>query len=290
MMTVTSSEVRWLAAIAVLLTFAACASPSRFPPFDAVVNHGDFAAPRTALAESLTVVSYNIQYGLHVDAALADLRREPRLRDADIYVLQEMDLAGTERMARELACDYVYYPASVHPHTGRLFGNAVLSRWPILATQLVILPHPSPLTGHQRIAVVADLAAGDLRLRVACVHLATIVVAQAGRFEQAGAVADNLRAWAGPVIVAGDFNTITALESAQVRRLMRRVGLREARLPSGATNRNPLARIAGFETVLDHIFYRGLELQATGIERRATASDHLPVWAAFSVALEPHSD
>ena len=54
-----------------------------------------------------------------------------------------MDAPRTDAVARHLQMNYVYYPGSVHEN-GRDFGNAVLSRWPIVADKKLILPHRDP--------------------------------------------------------------------------------------------------------------------------------------------------
>ena len=66
---------------------------------------GSYAEPAGAPPDALSVASYNIQYARNVPQAIADLRAlEPAL---DVLLLQEMDEAGTEQIARALALNYV---------------------------------------------------------------------------------------------------------------------------------------------------------------------------------------
>jgi endonuclease/exonuclease/phosphatase family metal-dependent hydrolase len=74
------------------------------------------------------------------------------LQGADIILLQEMDEAGTEHVARELAHNYVYYPASVPFMQGRNLGNAVLSRWPLTQPHKLLLPYRHLAIRQTRIA------------------------------------------------------------------------------------------------------------------------------------------
>jgi endonuclease/exonuclease/phosphatase family metal-dependent hydrolase len=239
----------------------------------------DAPAP-TAPPESLLVVSYNIQYGEDVQLALQDLHRA-RLDRPDVLLLQEMTPAGVETIATALGLHRVYYPASVHPHHGRLFGNAVLSRWPIRDERMLVLPHPHPWSGHRRIAVACDLDVAGRPLRVVSLHLATAVLAARQRFEQARAVVDSLVAdVGGPVIVGGDFNTSTDGDARNLRKFYRRAArLLPVRLPEGCTIRWVVWRVMGVGCRLDHLFLRGLAAGTAGIEDGALASDHFPIWA-----------
>jgi endonuclease/exonuclease/phosphatase family metal-dependent hydrolase len=104
----------------------------------AVLNYQSPLGPRYAGA--LRVVTYNVQWGRHVERAINVLKTRAPLTDADIVVLQEMDAEGTRRIAEALGMGWVYYPAAVHPKRGSDFGNAILSRWPIVADEKLMLP------------------------------------------------------------------------------------------------------------------------------------------------------
>ena len=97
----------------------------------------------------------------NIDGAIALLSRTPELRDADVVLLQEMDSSGTERIANALGMWHVYYPAIYHRRTRRDFGNAVLSRFPIVEDRKIILPHASRYARTHRIATAATIQAGS---------------------------------------------------------------------------------------------------------------------------------
>jgi len=258
-----------------------CAAESSFRPgaqhlVALVASQTDQPAQRP---DSLLVVSYNIQYGEDVGVALADLRAAG-LDRADILLVQEMGPDGVDTLSRALGLHAVYHPASFHPHHDRPFGNAVLSRWPITGSRLLVLPHPHPWTGHRRIAVAADLDVAGQPLRTVSLHVATPVLSPAARLEQATAVLDTLVAgWDGPLVVGGDFNTSLRGDYAALRKRYRR----QARLlpvpPTGCTVRWHPARLVGARCILDHLFLRGLVPGRHGVARQAAASDHFPVWA-----------
>lgn len=226
------------------------------------------------------VVSYNIQYGEDVQVALDDLRRAG-LDQADLLLLQEMTPAGVDTLAAALGLHARYQPASIHPHHGRPFGNAVLSRWPIVADQLAVLPHAHPFTGQQRTALACDVDMGGTIVRVVSLHLATMVLSPQARLNQARAALDQLvDAWEGPLIIAGDFNTAMPSDMQDLRRLYRRqTRLRPVNLGQDCTVRWNVGQPLGLGCQLDHIFQRGLPPGAAGVATGARASDHFPVWA-----------
>lgn len=50
---------------------------------------------------------------------------------------------GTKSIARALDMSYIYYPAIFRHRSAKDFGNAVLSRWPIISDAKIVLPHVS---------------------------------------------------------------------------------------------------------------------------------------------------
>jgi len=273
------------AALLAVLALVSGGCAGRVPPPAAAVERGDFRppAPPAAAPDSLLVVSYNIAFGRNAAEAAAALRDDPRLGDLDILLLQEMDPAGTAVVARTLGLAYVYAVSYRHPHHHRPWGTAVLSRWPIVDVADVVLPHPAPFSANRRRAVAADLDVGGRRVRAVSVHLSTLVTPLEDRLEQARVLADSLAAGPLPVVVGGDFNSVSRYEENLLRRALRPGGLREARLPHGPTALGK-GRLNRFfpDLELDHLFVRGLTARATGIARHVTASDHYPVWAVFT--------
>ena len=245
------------------------------------VNYADPAGPIYATAhgtapakrETVRIVTFNIQFALHVDEAIEVLRTTPALRDCDLLLVQEMDEAGTEKIARALGMSSAYVPGTVHPRTHRDFGNAVLSPWPIEDARKLLLPHESRAIRQRRIAVAATVNVGGRRVRAYSVHVETMLrMSGGGRRDQVEAVLDDARAWSGPVVIAGDFNgwdLARTVEDAGYGHLTRDVH---------GTLRGMLGRWLAF----DHVFARGLRLAgpgAAGVEDERGASDHRPVWA-----------
>jgi endonuclease/exonuclease/phosphatase (EEP) superfamily protein YafD len=236
---------------------------------------GHYATPGPRVrgpAAPLRVVSFNIRFAEEIDRAIAVLESDS-LRDADVVMLQEMDDRGVERIARALALNYAYYPATVHPANGKYFGPAVLSRWPIERSWKLLLPHEGWGRRQRRTATAALLRANGAPVLAYAVHLETpIRLSESGRRDQALAVMRDAAGHAGPVLIAGDFNSQAigpVFEAQGYRWATRRVG--------------PSVSVFSW----DHIFARGVlpgEASAGVVRDVDGASDHRPVWAVLSPA------
>ncbi|NNF06322.1 MAG: endonuclease/exonuclease/phosphatase family protein, partial [Candidatus Eisenbacteria bacterium] len=155
----------------------------------------------------VSIASFNIKFSKEIERATAVLLRNPMLREADILLLQEMDVEGVARIAKALDRCWVYYPATRHPQTKRDFGNAILSRFPIQDDHKVIFPHLGQFGRTQRIAAAATLLINGQAVRVYSLHVATqIELGPQRREAQVQAVIDDARSFDGPVIVGGDLN------------------------------------------------------------------------------------
>lgn len=260
-----------LAALLVLAASAGCRH---------AVNYADASGPRYAMARAvrepaprqLRVVSFNVKYATHVERAIALLRGDEALRGADVVLLQEMDARGAQTIADSLAMSYVYYPATRSPQTGRDFGNAILSRWPIREDRKVVLPHLARIGGTSRAAVGATIQVGSLRVRVYSVHLATMIGngPNARRDQLRALLADADSLW--PVIMGGDFNSETVPALAEAHGYL---------WPTRG-----LPHTNTFWT-FDHFLLKGVALagpSSVGVVADARgASDHKPVWALLTL-------
>src|SRR5262245_17259052 len=136
--------------VAAALVLAGCANVTNYLDPQGPRYEGKHAVPDPDPV--LRVVTFNVEWGKRIDR-LAELLREPPLRDADLVCLQEMDPRGVERVAATLGYDYVYYPAVFHPRAHQDFGNALLTRWPVLEDRKLILPERNRFRDMQRAAV-----------------------------------------------------------------------------------------------------------------------------------------
>ncbi len=168
------------------------------------------AVPAAAQAVELRVVAYNIRHGRGTDEQV-DLRRVAevlRRLDADVIALQEVD----DRTERTGGVDQVTVLAELlgyegrhgphRPFQGGFYGNAVLTRLPVVSQRTRPIPPASgsPLAVHETIVE----AAPGLAVSVVSVHLAGT---PEERMAQARAVSGGFDGAAAAVaILAGDFN------------------------------------------------------------------------------------
>ena len=255
--------------IAALTGLIGCATARNYDDPAGPIVVGPPVAP-THAGGDVRLVTFNIKFAEHVDRAAALLSRPGPLRDADVLVVQEMDGPGTETLARALGLNFVYVPATVHPSSHRDFGVAILSPWAIDDARKILLPHLHRTRKMRRTAAVATVLAPSGPVRVYAVHFETPFGASGGaRRDQARTIAADASDWAGPVVVAGDFNGTAGADELQ---------------KAGFTwlTREVHNTFGVFD--FDHILVRGLCASAAPPAAKAidatNASDHVPVWAA----------
>jgi endonuclease/exonuclease/phosphatase family metal-dependent hydrolase len=192
-----------------------------------------------------------------------------------------MDAPGTERIARALGMSAVYFPSGIHPKHERDFGCAILSPWPLEEPRKVVLPHAARGTGLRRSAVAAVVVRGEQRIRAYSVHLPSpLAVSGGSRKAQLRALAADAATAAGPVVIAGDFNSHDKVEE------LAKAGFAWVTRDVGPTARFRLLGIGLAGLSYDHVLAKGLrpvaEPGATGVvaDNRG-ASDHSPVWAVL---------
>jgi endonuclease/exonuclease/phosphatase family metal-dependent hydrolase len=162
---------------------------------------------------TLTIVLANVHYGydvagrqrtLDVAALLADL-------DADIVALNEVDRGWLVTGAPDLLSSYALATGLepvFGPTSDEVWGNALLTRLPILEVQRTRLPRGRDPLPRAVLTVVVELPDGS-PLAVVVTHLSDVDRQGDTRLPQAQAVAAvvaRLRERGIPAIVAGDLN------------------------------------------------------------------------------------
>lgn len=218
----------------------------------------------------LLIATYNLHFASRLDRALAILASEPRLAAADVLAVQEADEDATNRIAERLGLHAVYHPALRHPRTGRNFGPALLSRWPVVAERRIALPHHG-VHRMPRIAVAATLEIRGHPVTAYAVHFGTMrEILPSHQAAQARVVLAEARATPGPAIIAGDLNR------RGLGRLIAEAGWHWLTRDIGRTH-----LIWSF----DHLFVRDVNPATTAagtVAAALEASDHRAVWAALS--------
>ncbi len=171
----------------------------------------------------MKLLTYNIHYWEGTDGVTDVDRTIAAIRDsgADIIGLNEvyhpasvkgMDQPALEYLAAQLGMQFIYGQA--HTFTlafdrpGRSFGNALLSRWPILASAA---HHLTPVAGHEQRGLLEArilLPDGQRTLTVYVTHLDHLD--EEVRLTQAQALlAWTARDRSRPHVLMGDFNTFS---------------------------------------------------------------------------------
>ena len=233
------------------------------------------------MAQRIKVASYNIHKGVGTDRQRDPARILKVLAevDADIVCLQEADLRFGKRSSVlppfmiASHTDYVPVPLDVQHDSMGWHGNAILVKRHIRidAHDIIHIPCLEP-----RGVVTATLGVGGASVSVFGMHLD---LSGLWRVRQARAIAalGEAARQQHPTVLMGDINEWRANAGC-----FREFGKHFTVLDPGPSfhSQRPIGR-------LDRIMHCDrLVLRSCGVHRSAlsaTASDHLPVWAEFTV-------
>ena len=229
---------------------------------------------------------------------LSDGARMPR---ADIVALQEADRgtirAGGQHVARGLAealrMSYVRAgtptPSDVEPKPRRWWldfeerirlgeegdtGVAILSRLPLRDAARIELPW-SECPWRPRLALAATVPFAGRRLHVFNAHIDTHASVEGQLEQHRGVLARaDIVSDGEPVVLLGDFNTLTRRARDAARRLLEAHGYATPMPTDTCTWRAGPLRYH-----FDWIFVRGARVLRWGVAHVRGVSDHWPVWA-----------
>ena len=238
---------------------------------------------------TLRVATYNIHKGVQGMGPrrrleIHNLGHAVEQLDADIVCLQEVrkvhsreaefftrwpDMPQADFLAPE-GYEAVYRTNAYTKHGEH--GNAMLSRWPVVAHQ------HEDMSDHrfeQRGLLHAEVTVHGVSIHVVVVHLGLIRASRVRQLEQLKRFIEREVPAGQPLVVAGDFNDWGSL----VRRSLGGAGLVALEQASMATfpSRLPIVQ-------LDHIFARNLVPVGLHVPRGRNwwrMSDHLPLIADF---------
>jgi len=233
------------------------------------------------MAQRIKVASYNIHKGIGTDRKRDPARILKVLAeiDADIVTLQEADLRfGTRasvlpRFLIESQTAYVPVPLDVQADSIGWHGNAILVKNTVTVESHDIIHIPSL---EPRGVVTATLQVGGAMVQVFGMHLDLSGLWRVRQARVIAALADTARQGHATVLM-GDLNEWRR-QSGAFREFGRHFSILDPG-PSFHAAR-PIGR-------LDRIMHcEQLVPRACGVHRSAlatTASDHLPVWAEFTL-------
>lgn len=239
---------------------------------------------------NIRVVTYNVHKCRGMDRQVHPQRIAEVLHrcNADIIALQEViaDHSGAPersqpRFIAHALGGYQVCFGEARLHRGSPYGNAILSRLPVVSSQTYDLTrHGRERRGCLRV----DVECGSQRLHIFNVHLGTSFFER--RHQGRKLISTDVlgsKELKSPAIIVGDFNEWTRglasrLMRTQFQSVEARLHLRRRRTYPGVL---PLFH-------LDHFYFdRRLELVAAKVERTKlalVASDHLPIVAEFSLS------
>lgn len=241
-----------------------------------------------AATTKLRILCYNIHYGQGTDGVY-DVERLAGViarEMPDLVALQEVDVgverSGRVHQARELArfTDLsVRYGPTQH-YQGGLFGNAVLTRFPILDVAIHPLPYTEAteeLVTYPRGAIAVTVDTGKTGpVRFVSTHFQHNVPED--RLEEAKAVNRLFAVDEVPTILAGDFN---ALPGSDPILELEKQWTHAATAPFA-----PTAPATAPKSRIDYVMFRSAKAFRVVEERvveESLASDHLPVFAELEM-------
>jgi endonuclease/exonuclease/phosphatase family metal-dependent hydrolase len=259
--------------IGILLFSWSCSNPN---------TDKDNASQRT-----IKIMTYNIHHAnppskpdlIDVDAIANVIKKE----NPDLVALQEVDVF-TSRSGKNLhqakaiadKLGMFYFFTKALDYQGGFYGNAVLSKYPILDSLLIDLPALSERDAEDRVwaGVRVQIEGNDLWFGSTHLDYKT----QENNLHQSTILLNNLKNIPIPVIIGGDFNVTNSSQAiALFDEQFRRTCTEDC--PPTIPQINPTKEI-------DFIMYRpknSFSTESHQVIDEQYASDHLPVVAELSI-------
>jgi endonuclease/exonuclease/phosphatase family metal-dependent hydrolase len=232
----------------------------------------------------MRIVTYNIHKGRGIDGRTSIKRIENVLADldADIIALQEVFSfceaaeGQVEALASALGLKSAF--GCTRHHRGRPYGNAILTRWPILESHDMDI---SWQHRERRGCIRADLKTPRGTLHVFNIHMGTSYFERRHQVRSLLASDQLHEDLSGPRVLIGDFNEwikglTTRMLSDKFESLNLELHIRKRRSYPGFL---PLMH-------LDHVYFeRPLHIEKVELVRTRLskiASDHLPLVTTFA--------
>lgn len=254
----------------------------------AVASHrASELTPEMDLSDQLTLVNWNLHYGVDPAGAL-DLEQIARTieeQDPDVVTLQEVSrgwvMGGGADAATWLA-DRLGMRMAFAPAADRQFGNAVLTTLPMDGVRVVELPYGEG--PQRRSALTVDVPVGGGPLSVTSVHLQHREENTPTRLDQLETLLTGVDP-TGPAVIAGDLNAEPGWPEIDLLSQMWASAVDVAGDPAALTfpSTGPVQRI-------DWVFGASVSLQEATVLTDARSSDHLPIVVELRTLGPSHQD
>lgn len=181
-----------------------------------VFHSGEEAPQKTEQTGTLSVVTFNIRRAIKTSLAASELQQLQNTKNADVFLLQEMDESGVREIAKRLNLNYLYIPAVYNNSLKKDIGNAILTKGTIDCPEKLLLPHAKPLSKSRRLATIAEVTVHGEKILVYSVQTETVVMSRKKRMDQVDAIIEHARLQLPAfkyVLIGGDFNTLFSKSS-----------------------------------------------------------------------------
>jgi endonuclease/exonuclease/phosphatase family metal-dependent hydrolase len=278
-------------ALSALLAVAACANRAK-PPDTTLEETFPQASAVDRDPRELRVVTFNVHRETP-EKVIEGITKDRALRDADVFVLQEVhrvEKPGVARcspacvLGKQLGYYSIYAPG--HMQGNGSDGVAIVSRLPLTSARVIELPYfDVHFNSGRRIALAVTLEIEGAPVTLYAVHLDNRL-GVGDRRTQMLPVLKHAQQQTTPVIIAGDFNTspftwishvVPVLTTTQDNRFEKLV--RDHGFATPVTSSGPTHRYIGMK--LDGIYTRGFDTLKFATADAKNLSDHLALWATL---------
>lgn len=228
-----------------------------------------------SLGARFALVSWNVSKLRH-RAWLANMTAVAA--HADLVLLQEAMLHGDRAHEFHESSGFEWVMAQSFRYPGQAVTTGVKTgaRAPARDCIMIRSLDREPLYDSPKTLLATRYALRDGRDDLLVINIHAMNFVSTRKFSrQLAQLVELMSPHAGPLIVAGDFNTWNLRRQRLLTAAMAQFGL--ARAPVRPWNWRH------FTLVLDHVFYRGLVLGQTRPMVEIRGSDHVPLWAEFTV-------
>lgn len=219
--------------------------------------------------EKFSILSWNSHRGGH-----QDWHKDLILLGSgvDIILLQEAALKPVLDAQLDLSANQWLMAAAFYLDNQEI---GIMSAARVPAQEYCANREPEPLLKIPKIGLAATypLAGLDQELLVVNIHMVNFTIQTKAMQRQISALEHIVKTHAGPVIVAGDFNTWNEERQSLLRRKMTELGMSPVIF-------DPDNRVTFFKHTVDGVYYRGLEVMRS-LAHPVESSDHAPLEVHF---------